>query len=432
MAHRTLSLLQNYRNIEQLISQRIALFNPPARKCRIALYSHDTVGLGHMRRNLLIAKTLSVCPTRADVLMISGSQQLNTFTPPPGVDYLTLPAVFKNADGEYQSRCFDISLKEIITIREQSIRAAMEAFEPDVLIVDKVPQGLLGELNPTLEFLCKRGRTHLVLGLRDILDEKESVLREWNLWQNAEVIKKCYDVVWVYGDPAVYDIAEEYNLADDVVAKIRYAGYLNRQELSESSSKNGRDSLAAFGLPPGRLALCTVGGGEDGALLAEAFARADLPPEFVRLIVTGPFMPRQAQAHFHKLAESRPGLAVIDFVKEPAALLKRADRVVSMGGYNTICEVLSYRKNALIIPRVKPRLEQLIRAECICKLGLLNMLHPDEVTPQALTEWLTRDLLPLPPLAERIDLNGLARLPQLLQEVLFAKSQPSATIIKGR
>ncbi len=89
-----------------------------------------------------------------------------------------------------------------------------------------------------------------------------------------------------------------------------------------------------------------------------------------------------------------------------------------MGGYNTICEVLSFRKPALIVPRVKPRREQLIRAERLQALGLVDLLHPADLTPGALSEWLANGHR-RPALARRhIDLNGLTRVPQLLEELL--------------
>jgi predicted glycosyltransferase len=45
-----------------------------------------------------------------------------------------------------------------------------------------------------------------------------------------------------------------------------------------------------------------------------------------------------------------------------------------MGGYNTFCEILSFDKRALIVPRTRPRLEQHIRAVHAERLGLVRML----------------------------------------------------------
>src|SRR2546422_9596234 len=100
-----------------------------------------------------------------------------------------------------------------------------------------------------------------------------------------------YDAIWVYGDPAVYDPVREYAFAPDVAAKVRYTGYLDQRARLEFERRGGKDPVAALGWSGGRLALCLVGGGQDGAELAGAFAEAELPPDTNGLLVTGPCMP---------------------------------------------------------------------------------------------------------------------------------------------
>jgi len=398
---------------------------------RIALYSHDAVGLGHRRRNLLIAQTLAYSPIQPVTLMITEVGEASTSVKPPGVDWLVLPALRKDLDGQYDSRSLHLPMQELVTLRAKVTRAAVEAFEPDVLIVDKEPRGAVGELDPTLAYLRARGRTRCVLGLREVLDDPITVHHEWRPAANEEALRDYYDAVWVYGDPAVYDPVREYHFPPDVAAKVRYTGYLDQRMRLKFAEIEGRDPLASLALPPGQLVLCCVGGGQDGGRLAEAFAEAQLPPQTNGVILMGLFMPREIQQRLRQRAATHPRLRVIEFVREPALLLQQADRVIAMGGYNTTCEILSFEKRALIVPRVRPQLEQLIRAERLRDLGLLDVLHPDELSPRALSEWLARDLGPLPRARDRIDLNGLTRLPHLLREVLAgspypAQSQPYA------
>lgn len=405
------------------------------RKLRIALYSHDTMGLGHKRRNMLIAQTLACSPLQTDILMITGIREASNFPTPPGVDCLTLPALYKGADGRYQSRRLNISLGEIITLRAKVIQSTVEAFAPDVLIVDNVPRGAVRELDPTLEYLRSQGHTRCILGLRDVLDEPAAVRRDWERAGNEDAIRSYYDAVWVYGDPRIYDLAREYNFAHDIIAKIHYTGYLDQRLRLKFTDAESAEVLTKLELPPNELVLCLVGGGQDGADLAEAFAQAELPPNTNGVILTGPFMPAEVRQNLHNLAAQQPRLKVLEFVAEPTLLLNQADRVIAMGGYNTTCEVLSFEKRALIVPRVQPRREQFVRAERLAALGLLDLLHPHEINPRTLTQWLAKDgaapqirdseaLLRSPKAklpkasADRVDLNGLARLPQLLEEVL--------------
>ncbi len=399
--------------------EAIQLSDVHSRKRRIALYSHDTKGLGHMRRNLLIAQTLAGSPLQLTILLIAGAREASAFTMPPGVDCLTLPAFSKETDGQYGSRSLDISLEELIAVRAKVIRAALEAFDPDVLIVDYSPRGGLRELDPTLEYLRARGHAHCVLGLRDVLGDPEFLHREWLRAANVEAIRNHYQAVWVYGDPAVYDLVNEYQFPPDVAAKVRYTGYLDQRVRLKFAEVRNAESFEALGFPPGRLVLCLVGGGQDGAHLAESFAQADLPAKTNGIIVTGPFMPAEVQERLCRSVAMRPRLRIFEFVKEPVMLVSCANRVIAMGGYNAICEVLSFEKRALIVPRVNDRREQLIRAERMRDLGLLDVLYPNELSPQALTNWLARDMEP-PQVRDRIDLNGLVCLPRLLEEVLAA------------
>jgi len=282
----------------------------------------------------------------------------------------------------------------------------------------------LRELDPVLESLRARGRTRLVLGLRDVLDEPARLQREWARAQNQEAVRTYYDAVWVYGDPAVYDPVREYGFAPDVAAKVRYTGYLDQRARLEFGRRSVKDPVTALGWPGGRLALCLVGGGQDGAELAEAFVATDLPPDTNGLLVTGPCMPAGVRRRLVRSVASDPCRRVVSFAHEPTRLVRRADRVVAMGGYNTVYEVLSFEKPALIVPRVTPRQEQLIRAQRLQALGLVDVLHPEALSAAALSTWLARERAPVRSAREHIDFNGLSRVPQLLEELLGIRPPP--------
>jgi predicted glycosyltransferase len=391
-------------------------YNMP--RTRVALYSHDTMGLGHVRRNLLLAQALVRSPLEPAVLLIAGAREAGRFAFPPGVDCVTLPALRKNGPGSYAPRHLDIELDEAVALRARIILAALEEFEPDVLIVDNVPRGAVRELDPALASLRANGRTRCVLGLRDVLDEPEVVRWEWHRAANEDAIRAYYDAIWVYGDPTVYPLAQAYHFPSDLVARTRYLGYLNQTSRTSSDTSLDAERNSIPALPPGRIILCMVGGGQDGAQLAESFAQADLPDDATGVILTGAFMPNEARERLQRRAAGSPNLRVLPFVNEPGFLLRRAERVVAMGGYNTVTEVLSYKKHALIVPRVEPRLEQLVRAERLRDLGLLDVLHPDLLDPRTLSAWLRHDPAAAVRNRGHVDLNGLERLPLYLDELL--------------
>ncbi len=386
------------------------------RRPRIVLYSHDTQGLGHIRRNLLIADTLARSEAQPIVLLVTGIHEAAAFPMPPGVDCLTLPALAKDEEGGYRARSLSLPLRRMTRLRAQTIRAALRSFAPDVLVVDKVPSGACGELRPTLKELKAQGSTRLVLGLRDVLDDAATVAREWHGGGEARILQTFYDAVWVYGDPRVYNPLREYGLVPGEQAQVHFSGYLGRRfpTLLPAAEAERRES---WNLPDGPLALCLVGGGQDGFRLAASFAGATFPAATTGVIVTGPFMPEAERDHLQQLAAQRPDLRVMTFITEPEALVSMARQVVAMGGYNTVCELLAARKRTLVVPRVRPRLEQLIRAERLQALGLLDLLHPERLSTASLSAWLAAEAPPAVK-AGAVDLGGLSRLPGLLADAL--------------
>jgi predicted glycosyltransferase len=368
-----------------------------------------------MRRNLAIACRL-VEDGRASALLIAGAREAGALPMPDGVECVTLPALRKSGDGSYRSRSLDLPLDELLALRAATIRAVLDGFDPDVLIADKHPLGFRGELQPGLDLLRGRGTTRFVLGLREVLDAPEVVRASWRRGRSREAVADYYDRVWVYGDPRVYDPVREYGLGSAVAPKVRYSGYLAREPLTRAPG--APDPLEDLDLPEGRVALCMVGGGQDGGALALAFARAPLPADMTGLVVAGPFMPDADRTALHAAAAAREDLRVLDFVKEPRALLGRVDRIVTMGGYNTVCEVLVAHRPALVVPREAPRVEQLLRAERLAGLGVLDLLREGLLSPAAIGAWLARPLGHRPHASEVVDLAGLQRVPGMLADLL--------------
>lgn len=394
------------------------------RQLRVVLYSHDTMGMGHMRRNLLLAQTLTAHPINASVLLITGAHEVNALSIPVGADCLTLPGLRKGADGQYHPRSLALPLEHLISLRSSTIRAAVDAFQPDLMIVDKVPRGAFRELEPTLQLLRSRGNARCVLGLRDVLDEPETVHREWAAEESTEAIREYYDAVWIYGDPTVYDLLREYEMPDPVAEKARFTGYLDSTaRLRGDAQAQEIALLQAAGLTDSRFVLCQVGGGQDGSQIAEAFSGARFPTGITGVLLTGPFMPADVRQRLQQNAATSSHLRVIEFAAEPTLLLNRAHRVIAMGGYNTVCEALSFDKSALIVPRTAPRREQLIRAERLRDLGAIDLLHPQEIDSDRFSAWLDTKVAPAIPVRERIDFNGLARLPHLVDELMAGASQ---------
>jgi predicted glycosyltransferase len=343
------------------------------RGARVLIYSHDTFGLGHLRRALTIAHSLVDTYKHMSVLILSGSPIIGSFDFRARVDFVRVPGVTKLRNGEYTALNLLIDLEETLSIRSSIIEHTAEIFDPDVFIVDKEPLGLRGEVLPTLEMLNARG-ARLVLGLRDVLDEPAALAPEWERKNVLPALENLYDEIWVYGLPQICEPIAEIDLPESIARKITYTGYLPRRVPEQSLTT-----------PPPNITqnpyvLVTTGGGGDGEGLIEWVLRAyesDALLPYPALLVLGPFMQPELQANFLARAASLERVEAITFDPHMEALEDNAVGIVAMGGYNTFCEILSLDKRAIIVPRKVPRLEQYIRASKAEELGLVRMLEDD-------------------------------------------------------
>jgi predicted glycosyltransferase len=380
---------------------------------RILIYSHDTFGLGNIRRMLEIGRHLVQESPEVSVLVITGSPMLHAFRIPDRIDYIKLPCLSRNVNGRYGARSLPLTLEGVVRMRANLIRAAIADFAPDLILVDKKPFGVEDELSGALvDLQSGRRRPKLVLLLRDILDGPEATLRVWRKNGYFEAIEAYYDQVLVVGSPDIFDLRREYQFPPFAAAKVRFCGYIARQ-LGRQSRTEVRSRL---GVPEGQpLVLVTPGGGEDGHELIGACLsglRALPAPLRPRThIVCGPEMSDAPRIAIGAAAEL-PQVSLQDFSDDMMSLMAAADVVLAMGGYNTVCELLTLRKRAVLVPRIKPGIEQQMRAERMAGLGLMRMLHPDGLTPAALMAGLQAELAALAarqrlPQSPRLD--GLAR-----------------------
>jgi len=338
---------------------------------RILIYSHDSFGLGHLRRCRSIAHSLVAQYKGLSVLILSGSPIIGSFDFKARVDFVRIPGVIKLRDGEYTSLGLHIDLEQTLQMRESIIYHTAATFKPDIFLVDKEPTGLQGEVTTTLEMLKQQGCIN-VLGLRDVMDESTQLKAEWERKQVPPVLESLYHDIWVYGLSEMGNPIEGLELPSTITNKISYTGYLGRE------IPNDRNWVSPINFDEPFI-LVTAGGGGDGVEMIDWVIRAyeaDTQQPNRAIIVTGPFMPPTEQQEFHDRCEALPNVDILTFDSHIELLMEKALAIVAMGGYNTFCEILTLDKPALIIPRSVPRQEQLIRAERSEKLGLISMLDP--------------------------------------------------------
>lgn len=394
--------------------------NPPEGDApRILYYCHDTFGLGHLRRTLALAAHARSQVPRLSQLIVTGSPVASAFPLPPGCDFVKLPAVVKKGAGEYAARTLDVEFDEVSQLRSDILLASVRVFEPDVMVVDHTPTGLKGEVIAALLWLHQSApRARLVLGLRDIIDEPGSVKRDWLRDGVHHMLDHVYDRVLIYGDQDVFDPIAAYGMSSVAAAKSEFVGYLGREPGIPSVQRWRRSDAE-------KLVVVTAGGGGDGAPLlraaAEALGRGAMAERVTAVLVTGPLMEDHARAELTAYVAGRPNLHLLTFADDLPGLMRSADAIIAMGGYNTVCELLSLGRPTLVVPRVHPRREQLIRAEALASRALLRMLHPDHLTARRLRREVATLLGDGPQAlpARSVPLNGLANAASALERLLF-------------
>ncbi len=385
-------------------------------KTRLLFYSHDTFGLGHFRRSLTIAGYLSRHIEGASALMLTGLDSAATFDAPRGVDFIKLPGVRKSGAEEYCSRHLRVSFARVQRLREQLIRGVVRAFDPALFIVDNVPLGVDRELLPTLRYLQKRRpQTKVILTLRDVLDDPENIVPVWKKTGVYDALREYFEEIWIAGCESVFDPVQAYAFPSAVARKTRYCGYVVRDAPDIDAAAVARE----FGLEESPYVLVSCGGGEDGIALIEAYL--DVAPRLARkglrsVIFLGPDMPNSARRSVkERLLAMSDFVTTFDYRPDLVVFMRYCAASVSMGGYNTTCEVVAQGKPAVIVPRTKPRAEQLLRARRFSDFGLVDYVSPQELTPDALEAGVCSVLARHadsagPSLPDGFDFRGLGRI----------------------
>ena len=220
---------------------------------------------------------------------------------------------------------------------------------------------------------------------------------------------------------------------ESVLNRVSYTGFLERHLPSEEAA-----SLHPL---PDNYIVVTAGGGGDGSDLMNATLAAyesaakhedcGLPNA---VLVLGPFIPKTEREVILRRAEVLELVSLIDFDNRMEAIISRADAVVGMCGYNTFCEILSFDKPALIVPRTIPREEQLIRARRAQELGIVDMLTPVEADNP---EILIKALQSVPHRAKpsqasiQLPLDGLDKIGKIVEKHLEKASAPELRVVRG-
>ncbi len=315
------------------------------------LFSHDGYGLGHVRRNTLIARALVARDSAARVVVVTGSPARPGWLDDPRFSVVAIPPLVKDSAGVYRNPAQ--SFESAVDQRAAIFRRVVHKHRPDVVLVDRHPFGTRDELRDGLGLARTNGAT-ILLGLRDVLDSAETVADELSGAGWADV-QEVYSQALVYGSPVVCDHEREYGIP----LPITYCGWVTSTTPSRTVDPE--------------LVVVAAGGGADGDdVLRLGFEVMEAEPHRRAIVVAGPY------ANNGHVLESRRTLGRrVRFSGDTDGcvnLFARAGVVIQMGGYNTTYEALSAGSRPIIVPRRSPRREQVIRASRLAALGVADVV----------------------------------------------------------
>ena len=376
---------------------------------RILMYTQDSFGLGHLRRATNLANELVRKRPDLSVLMVVDSPVAPFFELAPHVDFIKLPTVVKVDAGVFSPGRLQTDYEHVRNLRTNLLREALVHFAPDVLLVDHMPGGANRELLPALEHARRAGlATRVVLGLRDIIDDPAVTRAVWQREGVYETLRREYHRVLVYGAADVFATATEYRLDDAMGSRVDYCGYVCNMGAVQPAER----VRARLRLKSEPMVVVMGGGGADSARLLETYLEAVplVARAFASVLVTGPFLPEAQRRALHARGRAL-GVRVRTMSGEALSQIHAADVVVSMGGYNTVSEILRFGKRAIVVPRSGPSAEQGMRARLFAARGLFDVIELARLDPRALAEALGRMLDPehVPPPRRMPALDGIER-----------------------
>jgi predicted glycosyltransferase len=380
------------------------------------MYCHDRFGLGHTTRTLKIASHLAENLPNCSILVLTDLSIIGRFKFPQNVDYVHLPGLTTGANQQYHAGSLNIEQESTLLIRRKITKSAAKTFQPDLLIIERDPFDLQDEMARILSFMREAlPKTKVVWGWPDVIGEPQMVVDDWSREGIYQTLDRFCDEIWVYGVKQIFDQVSEYRIPAPLADKVRYTGYLRSPKIT---SRRVSKEIAQMN-PRRPFVLITAGSGAEGYALIDNYLRyverAGEAVPFQSMVVTGPMMLSRDKLKLKERAQKLPAVKFHRFSKHILQYVRYADLVVSTGGYNTFCEVLSYRKKAIFVPFLTPPREQLLRARIFEDFALGRLMPPGKLAPETIGEMIAASLSnsPVHPLPRRnvnISLDGLEQI----------------------
>jgi predicted glycosyltransferase len=397
---------------------------------RILFYFNDLSDTSeHFNRLLSICHYLNSKHSNSSILIISGSNLLANLNISVNLNYKRLPALFPEGPSCY------VNNSEKLGIRSEMIIEAIHDFKPDVLLVDEVPCGVAGELREAISTLKSHDvKTKIVLLLQDVIDHPKITISDWENQGFYHAIEQDYDQILILGMQEIFHMVREYQFPANIQHKVFFCGYI-RYHAEYQHIPSVRQTLNLQ--PHDQLVVVSATSDITSYHLIATYLQglALLPnaDHIKTAMFIGLDMPSRKRQILLDVAKLNDRVIIQENSNDLMRYLVSANAVVTMGGYDKICEAFSAGTPAVVIPQISASQDEFIRIASMKKLGLVRAIHPEYLTPHALMQLVWKQLQsdPFKP-GLKIDLEALPRISYYLQQLTNPKGQSKGVIKHDR
>jgi predicted glycosyltransferase len=337
----------------------------PKNISRILVYTHNSIGLGHVFRTLAVITGIRKWRPDIDFLVLSGTSVPHIFMR-KGIEVVKLPGILKAVDeagSPLKPRYLrNLSVDEILKFRRTVIRESFFFFRPDVVMVEHYLSGLSGEITPffTEKASC-RGTAKdfaLVHLSRGIMGEDWNTVMDTDRRNTGAKYSELYDFRYVFDDPVSIDgEVTRQNMP------VRYLGRIAENNLSELTDQETVLNRFRLSEKPIILMYLSRHGDISGLSksLMSAITTACLNRKYQIIMVADPYLNPQTVEEI--MTDSRyRDVRFLPFFYPLIDLIHAAELVICRAGYNIVNEILLTDSKALVIPEHHPSGEQEERA----------------------------------------------------------------------
>lgn len=367
---------------------------------RILFYCQSLVGVGHLTASLRVIREM-LC--YAEVDLIYGGQAIE-LRGEQGLRILSLAALLLDDTlGELFDPEGQRSVEDIWCLRAEQISHFLEPSYA-AIIVEFFPFGrrrFKAEIYRLFSQVMEQsGDIPIFSFVREVL-VPESLAAEQRM---VESVNAHIHTVFVRGDPQIIDFAETFSLTSQIAHKIVYVGYLGTEQAEKPFLKTSQ-------------ILVSQGGGNVGGELLKASIRtAPLLPDYQFLIALGAKATSAELAELQGLTASA-NVSIVPFLQDYQQQLLQSALSISMGGDNTLIEVISAHTPGLAYP-YPGNSEQAVRIQKLADKGLIHALTSADLVPEKLR---TKILAALssPYSAVNIGLNGAVNMSEHIKAIVM-------------